>query len=318
METSKHNFKVGDKVKIPKQKTAATCHPLESCFVIRYLPPNQDYLYVVYIKDDLIDLGIKPGQNNSTFHINDLEHYEDKFILPEKWCVKNVNKCLLNKIDKIGYGKDMQGHDLNSYYYITNGKIDVSLGPTKPSGYTEITFKQFENYFFNKQTENKMRKITFIQAQLIIESACASWKTTLAEKWAVNIILKNDIEITESYYEKMRAACTPEQHKLFDQIFGPIKKEIEWDKLKIGSKVMIKESGSGEFISGLGRIKGNVDLTKPFDIVLFKTPYQIDNNNKQFEKSRNYSKNITFHQNGNYVTFCATENTNYIVDVIEY
>ena len=313
----KHTFKIGDKVKIPKQKTARTDTKLEHCYVINNLPIEQDYLFISEIDGNEVTLGINLNKRNSTFHIDDLEPYEEPFTLPEKWCVKNVNKCLLNKIDKIGYGKDMQGHDLNSYYFINNGKIDVSFGHTKPSGYTEITFKQFENYFFNKQTENKMRKITFIQAQLIIESACAAWKITLAEKWAVDIILKKNIEIDDSYYEKMRAACTPEQHQLFDQIFGPIKKAIEWNKLKTGSKVMIKESGSGEFISGCGSIN-NVDSSKPFDIVLFKTPYQIDNENKQFEKSRNYSKNITFHQKGNYITFCAVENTDYIIDVIEY
>jgi hypothetical protein len=44
------------------------------------------------------------------------------------------------------------------------------------------------------------------------------WK--LAEKWGTNIVLANSINIKYDYY-KTRKACTRNQDKLFDDIFGP-------------------------------------------------------------------------------------------------
>jgi hypothetical protein len=64
--------------------------------------------------------------------------------------------------------------------------------------------------------------ITAEQAQSIINIACVNWKKQLAEKWANDIVLGNEIKISEEFYKEMRAACTHPQHKLFDGIFGKV------------------------------------------------------------------------------------------------
>jgi hypothetical protein len=79
----------------------------------------------------------------------------------------------------------------------------------------------------SKRQENKMRTITWNQAQEIIDIACDEWKEKLTEQWAKNIVLKKDIDVSDSSYRIMRKACTDEQHKLFDKIFGKEKEEIK-------------------------------------------------------------------------------------------
>lgn len=58
-------------------------------------------------------------------------------------------------------------------------------------------------------------------AQRIIDVACNSWKHALASGWSKDIVLNKTISISEDFYKEMRAACTSEQHTLFDEIFGP-------------------------------------------------------------------------------------------------
>lgn len=57
-------------------------------------------------------------------------------------------------------------------------------------------------------------------AQRIIDVACSTWKKDLASEWSENIVLSKTTSISEDFYEEMRAACTKEQHILFDEIFG--------------------------------------------------------------------------------------------------
>jgi hypothetical protein len=57
-------------------------------------------------------------------------------------------------------------------------------------------------------------------AKEIIDIACDNWKPLLAEKFAINIVLNQNIIIEEEFYQKMRNACTNKQHILFDEIFG--------------------------------------------------------------------------------------------------
>lgn len=56
-------------------------------------------------------------------------------------------------------------------------------------------------------------------AQSIIDIACNSWKSKLAEKWAVNIVKKESITISEQEYTEMYKACTDKQKELFNKIF---------------------------------------------------------------------------------------------------
>ena len=59
-----------------------------------------------------------------------------------------------------------------------------------------------------------------VYAKKIINIACDNWKPLLAEKFAINIFLNQNSIIEEEFYQKMRKACTSEQHLAFDKIFG--------------------------------------------------------------------------------------------------
>lgn len=78
-----------------------------------------------------------------------------------------------------------------------------------------------------------MRTITVPQAQQIIKAACDVWRKRLINNWKNNICLGDDIiYISDDDYRAMREACTTEQHKLFDEIFG-----VDGDRFKGGDWV---------------------------------------------------------------------------------
>jgi hypothetical protein len=76
---------------------------------------------------------------------------------------------------------------------------------------------------FAWELEEKTRfpfTLTPFNAQNILKIACNNWKETLAEKWAKDIVLNQNILIDEQFYKEMRNACTTPQNELFDEIFG--------------------------------------------------------------------------------------------------
>jgi hypothetical protein len=76
---------------------------------------------------------------------------------------------------------------------------------------------------FAWELEEKTRfpfTLTPFNAQNILKIACNNWKETLAEKWAKDIVLNQNILIDEQFYKEMRNACTAPQNELFDEIFG--------------------------------------------------------------------------------------------------
>jgi hypothetical protein len=64
------------------------------------------------------------------------------------------------------------------------------------------------------------RALSPVNAMRIIDVACAPWKQKLAEQWGKNIVLDETITVSEEDYKAMHNACTADQHKLFDEIFG--------------------------------------------------------------------------------------------------
>lgn len=114
---------------------------------------------------------------------------------------------------------------------------------TRENGGTARYYGVFNDYFDNyplkvvqergmkiielpEKIENMaIRVISPVYAQRIINCACPTWKKILAEKWAYKIVINEAIQVEESFYKQMRKACTDEQNKIFDDIFG--KDEIE-------------------------------------------------------------------------------------------
>jgi hypothetical protein len=117
--------------------------------------------------------------------------------------------------DYISYGSKMfKGH-----LYILNekqGYIGSNYFMVKLSDIQRLAKEQN----FNQKQEENMKKITYQQAQNIIDVACEAWKKELFTIWGQDIIFKRNIEITETFYQKMRKACTAPQNELFDDIFG--------------------------------------------------------------------------------------------------
>lgn len=109
----------------------------------------------------------------------------------------------------------------------------------------KIDFKWFattkEATEFSKTLTKKiMKTITHTQAQEIIDMACSTWKERLFTLWGKKIVLKQKVEISNNQYQEMRKACTIEQNKLFDNIFG---KEVDY---KVGDWMIIIQEGVKE------------------------------------------------------------------------
>lgn len=102
------------------------------------------------------------------------------------------------------------------------------------------------------QTKNKV--LSEKDGKRIIEAACNKWKKTLSEEWGADFLIKGHTEISEQRYKQYRAVCTPDQHKLFDDIFGV---DVPFS---VGDWVTITErplswSGHLNYICGLNKVK---------------------------------------------------------------
>ena len=100
---------------------------------------------------------------------------------------------------------------------MTCGEYGWSLQPIIDAGCKLISRN---NKTQNMEDKRFPFKLTVNQAQSIIDIACTRWKETLAELWAKQMLVDKTVIVPEKFYVEMREACTPEQNKLFDDIFG--------------------------------------------------------------------------------------------------
>ena len=164
-----------------------------------------------------------------------IDHFskgKDNFVLPDKWCIKDCEEVTNYAADKWRCGTKVDDryycesneHDSRfmhyNYLYGFKSKIEI------PNDYTEITIEQFRKYVLNKK-EDKVEEdnrfpftLTEKDAKRIINIACNDWKSQLGDKWGKRLLIAGELKISESFYKTMRNACTDEQHKLFDEIFG--------------------------------------------------------------------------------------------------
>lgn len=118
--------------------------------------------------------------------------------------------------------------------------------------------------------------------------------------------------ITQEQLDKLFEIATPEQLPILEEMFGI--PPIDYDKIKTGSKVMVKRTGEN-----CGGIE-SVNLNEPLDVVFFCTPHFI-NIWAKFFKKMNYTHYITLHQHGKFVLFGGDnkdELVKCITRVIEY
>ena len=173
----KREFKVGDKVKIPKTKSKG-CSLSSSHVIDRAKIRNQDYLFIIRIdecselKDNTYVLDWRyDGINNiggDHFAKSDLEHYEEKFVLPKCWFVLYDTReefDLLNQFYDKGWAylarKNTNGYHNNGDNQIHHNNWVGGSGSTKEKllkkGYIQITFEQFQKYVLKeKEMERKI------------------------------------------------------------------------------------------------------------------------------------------------------------------
>ena len=139
--------------------------------------------------------------------------------------------------------------------------------------------------------------------------ACNAWKEKIAA-YLTRVDSEQNITFTQEEVDQMFDAATQEQRLTLVDIFGE-KITIDLDKIKTGSKVMIKRTG--RHCNGAE----SFDLSKPVDVVFFKTPHGIHDSGKFFHKAH-YNLYVTFHQEEKFALFSAHEDIDYIVSVVEY
>ena len=130
--------------------------------------------------------------------------------------------------------------------------------------------KEFINQLKTENMDNRFPfKLTVNQAQSIIDIACAKWKETLAELWAKQMLVDKVVIIQEKFYKEMREACTPEQNKLFDDIFGS-----DEEQFSVGDWVVVEK-----YISQDNLGKTYYKIGKVFQISKI-----LDSNNTKIKK----------------------------------
>lgn len=164
----------------------------------------------------------------------------------------------LREIIKKAFPNDKMSPSGSKYYWaaINNYSWDYS-NYKHYKNLPEFPLKEFIKNINKQSTIMKNRTLKPSQAQSIINIACTGvWKPKLAKLWGESIVMGNDIPVTETFYKEMRKACTPDQNKLFDTIFGKDEKSFTAKK---GEWVVILE----------GPIDDNNHC------FTFKTPYQL-------------------------------------------
>ena len=144
-------------------------------------------------------------------------------------------------------------------------------------------------------------------------SDCSKWQSKIGSYLGDNLLKKDDfkIEIKSEDIQLLLKEGTLAQQNAVEKLGIALSNPIEWDKIKTGSKVMLKYTENN-----CPANTGNVDYNKPFDVIFFKTPHFLDT--KQFLKKAYSNYYCTFYQDNKFAVFTADKDTDYIVSVIEY
>jgi len=209
----------------------------------------------------------------------------------------------------------LNGDTSETYYYVdSEGRFECSEEYPSRKGYSIVPIPEFIEYHRErlnlKPKQDKMIIVTKKELGKIYEVACATWKAKIQDL-TLRSPFGADIELSQTEIDEMFKAATESQTPVLESIFGKQREEIDFDRIKTGSKVMLQYTG--EHCCGFDAI----DRTQPVDVVFFKTPHLIDHNPK-FQAKGSHSLYCTFHQNGKYVLFSASDNLDYIVKVVEY
>ncbi len=246
------------------------------------------------------------------------------FVLPEKWYVEITAE---NRDVLLGWARRQPNYVYKweslfkpGYYALSKHPDDGSYLWTShrdlKNGYKRIEFEQFRKYVLNQEPikqEMKTTKTKVTEVLRIHAAACLEWKDTIAKEYLPRVDKNQEIEFTQEEIDKMFKAATTDQVIILESIFKGRFKSIEWDKIKTGSRVMIKNTGT--ICVGIKKF----DLSKPVDVVFFRTPHFVNSINwfHQVDGGGCYL-HCTFHQDGKFTVFDAEGVIDYIEEVIEY
>ena len=232
--------------------------------------------------------------------------------LPEKWVIRaceEVGDWLDENSDMPKDCRYSEGYAKSNFSYLAYPSKSYShLFNKLLNGYTEITIEQFREITKTNKPMSQQLTVPISEVLEIHKIACSDWQPIIG-KYLSRVDSKQMITFTQEEVHGMFLAATSEQTRVLIKIFGE-KVQIDYDKIKTGSKVMLKYTG--EHIEGGEKI----DFDKPFDVVFFKSLWTIRERG-EFRKGI-YNSHCSFYQDGNYVVFASDEEINYILSVIEY
>jgi hypothetical protein len=191
------------------------------------------------------------------FTFEEFKSYFNKNICFKSDGTEETGKKIIEELEKLGgINKGEYNGESNGRYYFINYKGNLDMEFSIPEGYELISLKE--------EKIMKNRILTPANATRIINIACSTWKPKLAEKWATNIVLNKDTEISEEFYKEMRKACTTDQNDLFDEIFGKDEQTIKAQDLKTGEAIKLTEGHHKDRIV-LRTFAGLVEIYNPIN-----------------------------------------------------
>lgn len=249
---------------------------------------------------------------------------ETKFILPTLWKVKDckeVTDYARNRFSK-GMNNTVRPNDflcvdedIPTYWFLREN-IDSRF-----NDFTEITLEQFKQYVIKEKVQNKQtmkQKLTVPASDItkLYNVACVPWMKIIAG-YLAEVNSNREITFTQADIDKMFKASTSEQLLVLEEIFGKQVEVIDYNKLKAGSVVMLKNSKDAICSVDLS----NINFSNSFTIVLYKQSGCI--NNKGVYHTSNYNDSlITFNQvsdgKGHFIVYKSDNIMDYITKVISY
>jgi len=87
----------------------------------------------------------------------------------------------------------------------------------------------------------KTRRLTRSNFKRIHDVACTDWKSYLEVEFK-DLLFKDEVVVSEPFYNKMRKAATTSQNTLLDEIFGKDDNSIMAKDLKCGEAMKLTET----------------------------------------------------------------------------
>lgn len=204
----------------------ATWYGLSYNTQIRYI--NSKYLFV---KNNLLSY----TDLDSTFEKN----ISDEVVYRDLLDMINTKNCKMNTFNDLEKGTTVKYINDNSKYFTKDKEYIILECDTTTQGNHVVIIKDdhFENehyitkdwfnaHFEIVRTAIKSHIISPAEATSIIDEVCDVWQLRLAKLWSIDIVLQNDITVTDELLYEGMAEANDTIKKFLNKIFL---KDIYWD-----------------------------------------------------------------------------------------